>query len=80
MSVFPRFRLNCLSSERETDEKIKKKRKPTPTIDALVVGPTVSPKINQINQSYSDIDYFPMISGNSVENLNSTKSPTSQSN
>jgi hypothetical protein len=40
------------------------------TISELVIGP---PRINQINQSYSDVDYFPMRSGCLTETVNDEK-------
>jgi hypothetical protein len=42
----------------------------TTTIAELVIGP---PRIDHINQSYSDIDYFPMKSGNCVKTVNDEK-------
>ncbi len=51
----------------------KKKTKASSTIDALVVGPSTSLKINQLNESYSAVDYFPMRSGDLAETVNDEK-------
>ncbi len=50
------FICSHLPSRERNDEDIKS----LSTVSALVIGPSISSKINQ---SYSDIDYFPMKSG-----------------
>jgi hypothetical protein len=42
----------------------------TTTIAELVIGP---PRIDRVNQSYSDIDYFPMKSGDFARTVNDEK-------
>ena len=50
---------------KKIDEKKKKKKKKkgkeTSTIDELVLGRNVSPSIERMNQSYSEVDYLPMM-------------------
>jgi hypothetical protein len=57
----PSFICFHLPSKERNNQDIKSEEKTSlSTISALVIGPNISLKINQ---SYSDIDYFPMKSG-----------------
>ncbi|CAF2697379.1 unnamed protein product [Rotaria sp. Silwood2] len=70
-----------LVSEDEDDHnnKTKKntKKQSSSTISELVLHFNISPNVNQINQSYSPIDYYPMISNSLLENVNNEKLSTS---
>jgi len=71
-----------LENEHNTNEgkKKKKKEKSSSTINGLVVGPSVSPSSNQINQSYSDVNYFSMMPGGLAGIVQNEKLSTSLGN
>ncbi|CAF0978357.1 unnamed protein product [Rotaria sordida] len=53
------------------------KKQSSSAINELVVHFNVSPNISQINQSYSSIDYCPMMSDGVLGNVNNEKLSTS---
>ena len=68
MKARPGETMQKSESEKDLHVDRTKKKKKTPkkgqsslSIDELVCGPTVSPSNERINQSYSDVDYLPMM-------------------
>jgi hypothetical protein len=72
--------LNVNNNEKKKKKKNKKKERSSATLDELVVDSNISPTINQINKSYSDIDYFPMMPGALSQSINHQKTSTSHGN
>ncbi|CAF3707301.1 unnamed protein product [Rotaria sp. Silwood1] len=66
------------SENKDDHNNQKKKKQSLSVINELVLHFNISPNINQLNQSYSPIDYCPMMSDNLHENFNNEESSTNQ--
>jgi len=65
--------LSTNKNENKKTKKKKKKQRSSSTVDEFDIASNSSPTINQINKSYSDVDYFPMMPGALSQSINHDK-------
>ena len=59
--------------------KTKKETRSSSSLDGLVLGPATSPASTRINQSFSDVDYLPMMPRNVLESSKTASDDASRS-
>jgi hypothetical protein len=52
---------NELNENKSKNKKKKKKERYSSTLDGLSIDPNPSSTVNQVNKSYSDVEYFTMM-------------------
>ena len=72
MFIFDRFDV----FEKNGEQLKKKKEKSSSAIGELIVGPSASPSVDRVNQSYSLVDYFPMKAGGTAVSTEDSSADT----